>query len=241
VLCPSKLPGNTENNTRDTAGPEIKLYLNDEAFKNGGITHENPDLIAKLYDTSGINATGNGIGHDLVIVLNGDQRNSIVLNSFFSNELNEYQRGTLRYQIAQIPPGKHQLQLKAWDLVNNSNTASLEFTVVNKEQLKIAQVRNFPNPFKAMGGKTVFAFEHNHPNTDLQVQIDVVDAAGAAVTQIRKTLNTQGTRNIEIAWDGTTQQGRKCLPGVYYYKLSVAVNGNPSLGTQSAAGQIMIL
>lgn len=238
---PMKIAGNTENNTRDTAGPEIKLYLNDEAFKNGGITHENPALIAKLYDTSGINATGNGIGHDLVLVLNGDQRNSIVLNSFFSNELNEYQRGTLRYQLAQIPPGKHQLQLKAWDLVNNSNTASLEFTVVNKEQLKIAQVRNFPNPFKAMGGKTVFAFEHNHPNTDLQVQIDVVDAAGAAVTQIRKTLNTQGTRNIEIAWDGTTQQGRKCLPGVYYYKLSVAVNGNPSMSTQSAAGQIMIL
>lgn len=238
---PMKIAGNTENNTRDTAGPEIKLYLNDEAFKNGGITHENPALIAKLYDTSGINATGNGIGHDLVLVLNGDQRNSIVLNSFFSNELNEYQRGTLRYQLAQIPPGKHQLQLKAWDLVNNSNTASLEFTVVNKEQLKIAQVRNFPNPFKAMGGKTVFAFEHNHPNTDLQVQIDIVDGAGAAVTRIRRTLNTQGTRNIEIAWDGTTQQGRKCLPGVYYFKLSVAVNGNPSLGTQSAAGQIMIL
>ncbi|WP_026751201.1 type IX secretion system sortase PorU [Sediminibacterium sp. C3] len=238
---PMRIAGNTENNTRDTTGPEIKLYLNDEAFKNGGITHENPVLIAKLFDTSGINATGNGIGHDLVLVLNGDQRNSFLLNSFFSNELNEYQRGTLRYQLAQLPPGKHQLQLKAWDLVNNSNMASLEFTVVNKEQLKIAQVRNFPNPFKAMGGKTVFAFEHNQPNTDLQVRIDIVDAAGASVTQIRRTLNTQGTRNIEIAWDGTTQQGRKCLPGIYYYKLSVAVTGNPSMSTQSTAGQIMIL
>lgn len=238
---PMKIAGNTENNTRDTTGPEIKLYLNDEVFKNGGITHENPVLIAQLFDTSGINATGNGIGHDLVLVLNGDQRNSIVLNSFFSNELNEYQRGALRYQLAQLPPGKHQIQLKAWDLVNNSSSATLDFTVVNKDQLKITQVRNFPNPFKAMGGKTVFAFEHNQPNTDLQVQIDIVDAAGAAVTQIRRTLNTQGTRNIEIAWDGTTQQGRKCLPGIYYYKLSVAVTDNPSLGTQSAAGQIMIL
>lgn len=238
---PMKIAGNSENNSHDTTGPEIVLYLNDTTFKNGGITNENPVLIAKLYDTSGINATGNGIGHDIVLALNGEERNSIVLNSFFSNELNEYQRGTLRYQLAQLPPGKHQIQIKAWDLVNNSNTASLAFTVINKEQLKIAQVRNFPNPFKAMGGKTAFAFEHNQPNTDLTVQIDIVDAAGAAVNQIRRTLNTQGTRNMEIAWDGTTQNGRKCLPGVYYYKIAVALSGNPNAGHKTAAGHIIIL
>ena len=236
-----KISGNTENITRDTTGPQILLYLNDEAFKNGGITPENPILIAKLFDTSGINATGNGIGHDLVLVLNNDQRNSILLNSFFSNELNEYQRGTLRYQLAQLPPGKHQIQLKAWDLLNNSNTASLDFTMLNKEVLKIAQVRNFPNPFKAIGGKTNFAFEHNQADTDLSILIDIVDASGAAITQIRRTLNTQGTRNIEISWDGTTQEGRKCLPGIYYYRFSVSVAGNPSIGKQMAGGQIIIL
>lgn len=238
---PMRIAGNTVNTTRDTTGPEIVIFLNDEAFKNGGITSENPILIAKLYDTSGINATGNGIGHDIVLVLNGDQRNSIVLNSFFSNELNEYQRGILRYQLAELPPGKHQILLKAWDLVNNSNTATLDFVVAKKERLQIAAVRNFPNPFKARGGKTVFAFEQNQPNTDLEVNIDIVNAAGAAVQQIRRTVNTQGTRNIELTWDGTTQQGQKCLPGIYYYRLTVSVAGNPIAGSQSAAGQIMIL
>nr|WP_264901239.1 type IX secretion system sortase PorU [Sediminibacterium sp. TEGAF015] len=238
---PLRLAGNSVNTTRDTTGPEIDLFLNDEAFKNGGITSENPILIAQLFDTSGINATGNGIGHDIVVMLNGDQRNSIVLNSFFSNELNQYQRGTLRYQLQQLPPGKHQIQLKAWDLVNNSNTATLDFVVSKKEQLKIAAVRNFPNPFKALGGTTVFGFEHNQPNTDLELQIEIVDAAGAAVKQIRRTVNTQGTRNIEVSWDGTTQQGRKCTPGIYFYRLWVSVAGNPNLGKQSAAGQIIIL
>jgi len=238
---PMRIAGDTVNTTRDITGPEIVLFLNDDAFKNGGITSENPILIAKLFDTSGINATGNGMGHDIVLMLNGDQRNSIVLNSFFSNELNEYQRGTLCYQLQQLPPGKHQIQLKAWDLVNNSSTSSLDFVVSKKEQLKIAAVRNFPNPFKALGGKTVFAFEHNQPNTDLELQIEIVNAAGAAVQVIRRTLNTQGTRNIEVSWDGTTQQGRKCTPGIYYYRLSVSVAGNPNLGKQSAAGQIIIL
>lgn len=238
---PLRLTANTVNTTRDTTGPKIDLFLNDEAFKNGGITSENPILIAQLFDTSGINATGNGIGHDIVVMINGDQRNSIVLNPFFSNELNQYQRGTLRYQLQQLPPGKHQIQLKAWDLVNNSNTATLDFVVSKKEQLKIAAVRNFPNPFKALGGTTVFGFEHNQPNTDLELQIEIVNAAGAAVQVIRRTVNTQGTRNIEVSWDGTTQQGRKCTPGMYYYRLSVSVAGNPNLGKQSAAGQIIIL
>lgn len=238
---PLRLAGNTVNTSRDTTGPDIVLFLNDEAFKNGGITSENPILIAKLYDTSGINATGNGIGHDIILALNGDQRNSVVLNGFFSNELNEYQRGNLRYQLAELPPGKHQIQLKAWDLVNNSNTATLDFVVTKKEELKIGAVRNFPNPFWALGRTTVFAFEHNQPNTDLEVNIEIVNAAGAAVKQIRRTVNTQGTRNIEIFWDGTTQQGRKCLPGIYYYQLKVFIAGNPALGNQSAAGQIMIL
>lgn len=238
---PMRIAGNTVNNTRDTTGPKIVLFLNDEAFKNGGITSENPILIAKLFDTSCINATGNGIGHDIVLLLNGDQRNSIVLNSFFSNELNEYQQGTLRYQLAELPPGKHQIQLKAWDLVNNSNTATIDFVVTQKEELKIGAVRNFPNPFRALGGTTVFAFEHNQPNTDLEVNIEIVNAAGAQVKQIRKTVNTQGTRNIELTWDGSTQQRRKCLPGIYYYRLTVSVAGNPSLGIRSAAGQIIIL
>lgn len=236
-----KISANTDNNTRDTTGPKINLYLNDTTFKNGGLTHENPILIAKLFDTSGINATGNRIGHDIVLILNGEERNSIVLNSFFSNEINEYQRGTLRYQLPQLPSGKHEIRLKAWDLVNNSNTDVLNFSVEKKEQLKIAQVRNFPNPFKALGGKTTFSFEHNQPNTNLWVKIEIVDATGAAVTQIRRTLNTEGTRNIETLWDGATQQGRKCTPGVYYYRLSVSVAGNPDLGSLKAAGQILVL
>jgi hypothetical protein len=149
---PIRIAGSTGSIIRDTTGPQINLYLNDTTFKNGGITSENPILIAQLYDTSGINATGNGIGHDIVLVQNNDERNSIVLNSFFSTELNQYQRGEIRYQLATLPEGKYQLKLKAWDLVNNSNQALLDFTVVKKNQLRIAQVRNYPNPVRFNGG-----------------------------------------------------------------------------------------
>lgn len=243
---PIRITGSTGSIIRDTTGPQIKLYLNDTAFKNGGITSENPILIAQLYDTSGINATGNGIGHDIVLVQNNDERNSIVLNSFFSTELNQYQRGEIRYQLATLPEGKYQLKLKAWDLVNNSNQALLDFTVVKKNQLRIAQVRNYPNPVRHNGPQingafTVFAFEHNQPNTHLLVNIEIVNTAGALVKRIQQSVNTQGSRNIQITWDGSSETGAKYTPGIYFYRINISALGSPQLGTATAAGQIIML
>lgn len=243
---PIRIAGSTDIVIRDTTGPQIKLYLNDTTFKNGGITSENPILIAQLNDTSGINATGNGIGHDIVLVQNNDERNSIVLNSFFSTELNQYQRGEIRYQLATLPEGKYQLKLKAWDLVNNSNQALLDFNVVKKNQLRIAQVRNYPNPVRHNGPQingafTVFAFEHNQPNTNLLVNIEIVNTAGALVKRIQQAVNTQGSRNIQITWDGTSETGAKYTPGIYFYRINISALGSPQLGNAKAAGQIIML
>jgi hypothetical protein len=35
----------------------IKPYLNDDKFMNGGLTNENPVLLIKLYDSSGISTS----------------------------------------------------------------------------------------------------------------------------------------------------------------------------------------
>src|SRR4030095_1430322 len=43
------------NADNDKEGPVIKAYLNDEKFVSGSITNENPVLIVKLSDSSGIN------------------------------------------------------------------------------------------------------------------------------------------------------------------------------------------
>ena len=238
---PIRIAGSTGTINRDTTGPQIKLYLHDTTFKNGGITCENPILLAQLFDTSGINATGNGIGHDIVLVKNNDDRNSIVLNSFFSTNLNEYQRGSLRYQLPTLNEGKYQLKLKAWDMVNNSNQALLDFIVSKQEKLKIANERNFPNPFRANGGSTIFAFEHNQPNTELLVEIQIVNSAGALVKTIQQKVKTEGTRNIEIKWDGTSIEGRKNISGVFYYRLNISVPNSPEVGIASIASQIILL
>ena len=56
----------------DDFGPEIQLYINDSLFRAGDVVHEDPWLFARIFDESGINTSGLGIGHDAKAVLDGE-------------------------------------------------------------------------------------------------------------------------------------------------------------------------
>ena len=154
---------NAEN---DKEGPVIKAFLNDEKFVNGGITNENPVLIVKLSDSSGINTAGTGIGHDIVATLDNDNRQYFILNDFYEADLNSYQQGRIHFQLPALTAGLHSLKIKAWDVLNNSSEIILEFSVSKMKNLFLDHVLNYPNPFTT---KTQFWFEHNKPDQNLQV------------------------------------------------------------------------
>ncbi|MCW3073221.1 MAG: hypothetical protein JWP69_290 [Flaviaesturariibacter sp.] len=202
----------------DKEGPGIKPYLNDERFANGGLVNQSPVLILKLADSSGINTGNAGIDHDIVVTIDGDNRNFFVLNDFYETELNSYQKGTVRFQLPQFSPGRHTLKIKAWDVVNNSNEVELEFTVANNEELVLDHVLNYPNPFST---KTAFWFEHNKPGMDLQLKVEIFTITGKIIKTITRTINTEGNRSSDTDWDGTDNFGDKVGRGVYLYRLSV--------------------
>ena len=206
------------NSTNDNEGPVIKAFLNDEKFVNGGVTNENPILIVKLSDSSGINIAGTGIGHDLVATLDNDNRQYFVLNDFYEGELDSYQKGTVHFQLPTLSSGPHSLKIKAWDVVNNSSEYILEFTVAENEELVLNHVLNYPNPFTT---KTQFWFEHNRPGQNLQVKVQIFTVAGKVVKTIKQTINDAGNRSCEVEWDGRDDYGEKIGRGVYLYRLTV--------------------
>lgn len=214
--------GAAANAGTDSEGPEIRPFLNDERFVNGGITNSTPVLIVKLADSSGINTTGMGIGHDIVATLDNDNTRFFILNDFFQGELNSYEQGTVRFQLPELTPGVHTLRIKAWDGLNNSNEVVLDFTVAADEKLELSHVLNYPNPFTT---RTQFWFEHNKPGQDLQVSVQVFTLSGRIIKMIRSTINTQGNRSNELEWDGRDEYGDKIGRGVYFYKLSVTAPG----------------
>ncbi len=213
------LVGGTDNSAiADNEGPSIELYMNDESFVNGGTTNESPLLYAKLFDQSGINTLGSSIGHDLTAVINANTQNAVVLNDWYEADKDTYKSGEVRYRLTDLPEGRHTLDLKAWDVYNNSSVKSTEFVVAPSAELALAHVLNYPNPFTT---HTEFYFEHNRPCTTLDCQIQVFTVAGRLVKTLNRRLNCDGFRSEPLAWNGLDEQGDKIGRGVYVYRLSI--------------------
>ncbi len=220
---------------RDTAGPVIRAWLNDEGFANGGLTNQQPLLIVKLTDSSGINTTGLGIGHDLVATLDGDNNQNFMLNDFYQADADSYQRGGLRFQLPALAPGPHSLRIKAWDIMNNSGEYQLDFVVGDDGELEISHVLNYPNPFTT---QTSFWFEHNKPGQSLQVQLQIMTISGRVIRAVTQTLQTEGNRVTEISWDGKDDYGNRPGRGVYLYKLRVI---SPARKVREVLGKLVML
>jgi len=210
--------GINQNAPDDTVGPEIRLYMNDESFIDGGNTNASPNLIVVLSDASGINTSITAVDHDIVAILDGDTSNPIILNDFYQSELNDFTKGKVTYILRDLEVGPHTLQLKAWDTYNNSSEATLNFVVVSDAILNLENVLNYPNPFV---NYTEFWFNHNKPNEPLEVQVQVFTVSGKLIKTINQNVQTTGNLSRSIVWNGLDDFGNKIGKGVYIYKLKV--------------------
>ncbi|MBK7428477.1 MAG: type IX secretion system sortase PorU [Saprospiraceae bacterium] len=214
--------GTSDNSELSTEGPTVQLFMNDENFVFGGITNNSPILVAKLQAPNGINVTGTAIGHDLSGILNEDEKNAFVLNNFYEGQLDDYTRGTVRYPLAKLEPGLYKIKVKAWDAVNKSGEGYLEFTVVNDEEFVIKNLLNYPNPFNR---NTRIEFEHNHPFSPIDVQVQIYSVSGHLVKSIEQNIIPEGYLVRDIHWDGRDEYGQKLANGVYLYKMKVSMLG----------------
>ncbi|UCG27044.1 MAG: type IX secretion system sortase PorU [Bacteroidales bacterium] len=216
--------GFSDDQIIDNTGPEISLFMNDRNFISGGITDENPRILALVSDVNGINTVGNGIGHDITAILDDDYINILVLNDYYEADLNSYQSGKIEYQLTNLSKGNHHINLKVWDVLNNSSEARIEFIVAESTDMVIEDLFNYPNPFTE---RTSFVFEHNQTDGELEVVIRIFDLSGQNVKTIRESFYTDGYRIGPIDWDGRDDGGNKLASGIYVYRVDVrSSNGN---------------
>jgi len=219
--------GINENAPEDNIGPIINLFLNDKAFASGGITNTEPLLIADFEDENGIN-TASGIGHDITVILDGDEVNPIALNDYYLTELDNYKKGNLEFKFRDLEPGLHTLKLKAWDVYNNSSTSEIQFNVIDENKsLVINNVLNYPNPFV---NYTEFWFSHNSTES-LDVSVQIFTISGKLVRTLQGQTNAAGccganssSTSRDVIWDGRDDFGEKIGKGTYVYKLKVRSN-----------------
>jgi peptidase C25-like protein len=210
--------GFNENAVEDTEGPVIELFMNDSTFVSGGITNQNPNLLAFVSDSSGINTTGNGIGHDIITVIDEDKQLTFVLNDYYEAAHNRYNQGAIVYPFSDLEEGEHTLSLKVWDVYNNSSTASIDFVVVESANVIVKNLMNYPNPFI---NETNFVFDHNQSGNIIDVQLEIFRIDGQLVKTIRTTLEPEGHQSEPITWNGETNGGDFIGNGFYVYRVTV--------------------
>jgi len=222
--------GYSDHPIYETDGPVVRAFIGDSLFRNGGLTGSNTLLYAILEDETGINVSGNSVGHDLVAILDGDVENQYILNDYYETEYNTYKRGYVNFPMSNISDGRHRITIKAWDVNNNSGTGSVDFEVANGNIVKIQKVMNYPNPFRDV---THFVFENNHPNEYMYGEVNIYNEQGVLVRNLKQVFQTGVSRSNEITWDGTDNNGAKQPSGVYLYRMRIVSDkGAEDMGYQ---------
>jgi hypothetical protein len=200
----------------DTLGPRIKAYFNDTHFKQGDWASPNATLFIQLEDTSGIQSSGNALGHDISIYLD-DNVVPILLNTYFVADINTYQSGKVQYRFSNLSEGKHFCVVKAWDLLGNGSKDTIWFEVPKSNVLFIKNSSVYPNPFR---NKAKFSLETNLTGKIIQLVFEVFDQNGKMYYSNMSKFFNENTK-VELAWDGITNAGTPLLPGFYYYQFTV--------------------
>lgn len=211
--------GFSNSDHNDLSGPFIRLFLNDTLFRNGGITGNNPVLLALIEDRGGINTAGTGIGHDITFWLDGEKSSPVILNNYFQNDFGSYSSGSVHYPLYDISPGSHTLTLKAWDNFNNSSEVSIHFNSGDEEDIVLKNLLNYPNPFSE---STRISLQHNRPEGVLDVVVSIFNINGQLINTLNITLASTGYQLEPIIWDGRTSGGQKVPKGIYPYSVRIS-------------------
>lgn len=225
-----KIGGYSDNPIIEKTPPVVRPYIGDSMFVNGGLTGANSLLFVVLQDETGINVSGNAVGHDLTAVLDGNVESPFVLNDYYETEANTYKKGYVNFPLTNLTNGRHRLTVKAWDVNNNSGEGTVDFEVADGKLVKMQRLSNYPNPFK---DKTHFVFEHNHPEEYLYSEIYIYSMDGRLVRTLKQVYEAGSGASRELVWDGTDASGATLPSGVYLYKLQiVADNGAKDIAYQ---------
>ena len=225
--------GTADGLSVDSIGPQISLYLNTPTFQYGGSVNATPMLVVELSDSSGLNTSGNGLGHDILLVIDNNPNWTWVLNGNFEQTAGDYTSGRVMFTIPELPEGKHELMLRAWDVMNNSTTVYLGFKVVSDLKPKLS-IDVTASPARE---STAFVITHDRPGQNASVTIQVSSSDG--MLQWASTIRDDSGSGVTVVdWNLHGNSGHRMQPGLYIVRAIVGTDGD---GSASASCKLVIV
>jgi hypothetical protein len=225
--------GGTAVNLVDHAGPDIRIHFGQDNFSPGDFAPQNSTLHVIIADSlSGVNIAGD-IGHQIALTIDeGDAHN---VTDYFQYDTGSYYHGELKYGLTHLTPGRHTLTVKAWDNSNNSSSQETFFNVVADSLLKIRNVLNYPNPFRAT---TRFTFEVSR---EAEVSIRIFSVAGRLLRSLPAMQAEVGFNVYPETWDGADAEGDLLANGVYLYRIQAKSRDNGKSLQTDEIGRVVIM
>ncbi|MCR5130913.1 MAG: type IX secretion system sortase PorU [Prevotella sp.] len=228
------LVGGSDAAGNDSIGPSIYCYLNSPSFVNGGDVNSTPYFVAEINDKDGLNTSGNGIGHDLELIIDGEMSKTYVLNDNFQFDFGSYTSGSTFYSIPELEVGPHTLLFRAWDVLNNSSTAQLSFNVVKGLTPKLFSLDCTTNPART---STTFIVTHDRTGSTVDLVLEIFDTSGRLLwSHSESGVSTDNTYTLD--WDLTLDGGQRMQTGVYLYR--VRLSSDDSAQTSKAKKLVVI-
>jgi len=214
-----KVGGTSPNPENDENGPEIRrLFLNDTTFVSGDKVNATPLFVAELWDQSGVNITGSSIGHDIMLIIDGNTSLSYNLNNYYENIPDSDGEGRVVFPVPSLSEGVHTAEFIAWDIHNNSSRDTFSFEVSPNIKPVLSKVYATPNPAR---DQVEFRLVHNRPETNMTVEIRVYDMSGRHLWTGQQQGSSELFKDLVLNWDLTDSSNNRLRPGVYVYRAAI--------------------
>ena len=207
VSAEVKLPGTFALLSHsDSSPPALELTFEHQGFVDGDYVSDTPVISARIEDANGIDSrsehiilTKNGqrVSEDEYIIAASPTNNNVLLVTY----------------TPILEAGEYNIRLQAQDA--NGNTSDTERNATVAGEFEIANIANFPNPFKP-GSGTHFAYYLTESADEVSLKIYTITGRRIAAID---TLDASVSYN-EFHYDGYDADGEPLANGVYLYKFT---------------------
>ena len=211
------LIGGTGSYDEGGEGPVITAWLNSENFEDGDEVNETPFLFFTLHDPKGINTTGNGLGHDICIIIDNNEQTTYNLNSYFKPSTGGYADGTVAFSIPELEDGEHTMIIRAFNVLNQMGTKTIHFTVAHGQKPDIANIRIF-GPVYDIAKIHVYS---NRRGSLINVNLWIYDVYGKLMYQQSHSGEENNDTYYEFEWNLTSTVG-VVPPGIYVARVGLS-------------------
>lgn len=207
-----------DESNNDKEGPEITgMGLNSYNYKPGSHVSSDAIFYASFSDPSGINLASAGVGHEMMISIDGKDYYTNV-RDYYEPDATDIHAGRIAYPLSNLEPGRHTLEFSVCDNLGNFSTKTLEFAVSAAPKPTLYEVTPDCNPART---SVTFTIAHDRMREATECEFAVYNLSGRKIWSSTTSGRADIKTGTTVKWDLNDASGLRVPRGIYLYRATV--------------------